>query len=70
MKNTTNIGNSGMQNQILLLRQHDVVQVQAAGAQQHRDHDEAHGDFVATICAALRMRAEEGVFRIAAPSRR
>ena len=54
MKNTTNIGNSGMQNQIRLLRQDDVGQVQAADAEQHRDQHEAHRDLVADH---LRRRA-------------
>ena len=70
MKNTMNIGNSGMQNQTCLLRPHDVGQVQAADAQQHGDDDEAHRDLVAHHLRRAAQRAEEGVFRVATPSPR
>ena len=52
----------------LVLRQHDVGQVQAADAEQHRDHDEAHRDFVAHHLRRAAHRAQKGIFRIGCPA--
>ena len=51
------------------LRQHDVVQPQAARAQHHRDDHEAHRDLVADHLRRRTQRAEERVFRVARPAR-